>query len=552
MLEIRGGSVLEPDSVKQAVTVALAEEIPGFTSLTLDVFLEPQSMLVVSRVMEAIPAMLAVFRNDLSYIYANRRYARVTNSSRTSWKGLTVTEYLPEYLHETILPRLAQAVAGEHVSYFVEIIPADGIARTMHVTYEPFIAGDGKSDFFLMSGIDVTDLKVAQQRLYAAQKLEATAQLTAGIAHDFNNQLSVVVGALSMLKNSEQSAANLRLIELCQQAADRSTKLTSQLLSFGRRQTLQPVAMSVAGHMDAILGLARISVPDNIGVKVAIGEADCSIFVDATQFESSLLDLIFNARDSMPDGGTITINAFLARKDGDTWLRTTESEHAQFVCIEVVDEGLGMDPGVAQRAFEPFFTTKPLGNGAGMGLAMVYGFVKQSGGCVELTTAPMRGTTIRLYLPRAEHAEHYMRAVTLTKPPTAVRLHILVVEDDEGLADIVSQLLISLGHLTSRCDNADDARMIIVRTKIDVVLTDVLIRGPVSGLELREEILQAHPDVHVLCMSGYPDPSTGTAYRLDSDIPFLQKPIRLTDLANALASVQQSKFGTSPPVSDAP
>ena len=533
--------VANHSTLAQTLDDTLVDEIPGYTSLTLDVFLEPQSMLVVSRVMEAIPTMLAVFRNDLSYIYANRRYVATVNSAQKSWKGLSVREYLPEYLQEFILPRLARAVNGEHVSFFVDILPPDGITRTMHVTYEPFISADGKSDFFLMSGIDVTDLKVAQQRLYSAQRLEATAQLTGGIAHDFNNQLGVVVGALSMLRTTEQDTKNLRLLELCQQAADRCTKLTSQLLSFGRRQALQPVAMTVATHMDSILSLARVSVLDNITLDVAAEAADCSIFVDPTQFESTLLNLIFNARDSMPDGGKITIHSFLARNIGEDWLQTDRLD-AEFACIEIIDEGIGMNPDVAQRAFEPFFTTKPPGGGAGMGLAMVYGFVKQSGGHIEITTAPMRGTTVRLYLPRAERAEHYKRAVTLKKPPTGVRLHVLIVEDDAALADIISQMLVSLGHLTFACDNAEDALKLLDKTKIDVVLTDVLIRGPVNGLQLREQIISKYPSAFVICTSGYPDPRTGGPYELNSEIVFLPKPIKRDDLANALTPLQQTLF----------
>lgn len=540
-----GEVITDHSSLKQSLTEILVDEIPGFTSLTLDVFLEPQSMLVVSRVMEAIPAMLAVFRNDLSYIYANRRYVATVNSTKKTWKNLSATDYLPDYLHEFVLPRLARVVKGERVSYFVDIIPSDGITRTMHVTYEPFMSADGNSNFFLMSGIDVTDLKVAQQRLYSAQRLEATAQLTGGIAHDFNNQLGVVVGTLSMLKTTEQSAKNLRLIELCQQAADRCTKLTSQLLSFGRRQALQPVSMTVAAHMESILSLARVSVLDNITLDVATEAAECSVFVDPTQFESTLLNLIFNARDSMPNGGKITIHSFLARNHGEEWL-ATDNINAEFACIEITDEGIGMEPEVARRAFEPFFTTKLPGCGAGMGLAMVYGFVKQSGGHVELTTAPMRGTTVRLYLPRTERAEHYKRAVTLTKPPTGVRLHVLVVEDDAALADVISQMLVSLGHLTFICDNADDAFKILDRTKIDVVLTDVLIRGPMNGLQLREQVLAEYPGAYVICTSGYPDPRTGAPYEFDSDIHFLPKPIKREELANALSTLQQSKFSNSP------
>lgn len=511
--------------------------------LTLDAFLDPHAMRVTRRVLDAMPVMMAVIDTNQQYLYANERYVRAVNSSQPTWEGLTVREYLPSYLHEFVSPRLSQAARGERACDYLDIVPADGIPRTVLVNCEPLPSADGKTELFMMTGIDATDLWREQQHLSLAQKLETIGRLTGGIAHDFNNQLAIMVGALALLSRDMPSSTSQRLIDICKKAAAGCTKLTSQLLTYGGRQALQPRAMRVTDHLQSSIERARVSIPDNITFNVDADEAGYTISVDPTLMEIALVNLIFNARDALPEGGTITIGVSPASMRDDVFAKTT-SDAGNFVCIELADDGVGMDPETARRAFEPFFTTKRRSDGAGMGLAMVYGFVKQSGGHVELITAPSQGTTMRIYLPRAERAEQLKRSATPTNPAPGVRLCILVVEDDPMTCEVICERLRALGHATRSCDSAEKALQIMAGNKIDIVLTDILIRGLLDGWQLRDLVRMRYPHVRVLCTSWQPDPRAADAPELAPGTDFLPKPINFETLAAMLGSAAPRQPGS--------
>lgn len=514
---------------------------PALSNQT-DIFLKPDSMIVASAVMEAIPAMVAVLDSDLNYVYANQRYVDIVNSSRPSWRGLKLFEYLPEYLHEQIKPRVARAAKGEAVSYYLDFVPRDGITRTILVNYHQLMS-DANAGLFVMSGLDATDLRLAERRLAEAQKFETIGQLTGGIAHDFNNNIAAILGIFSLLKNVVSDGQLQGWIQTGIGAAEQCSKLTSQLLTFARRQTIQPSALNVESHINSVISLLLISMPDKISISFDNKTPDLAVYADPTQFESAIINLIFNARDALPNGGRIRIETALAKREGAAWFKVAATkcdkaaETADFVLVEVSDDGVGMTEEIANLAFEPFFTTKKRGGGSGMGLAMVDGFARQSAGAVELNTAEGLGTSVRLYLPRAERAEAYRKEAVITQPVTSVKLSVLVVEDEDDVAFVFQEMLRSMGHISITCKTAREALAIMESTdEIGVVLTDIMIGGAMSGLELRERILEQYPKVRVICTSGYQSFKSDSSIKLSSDIEFLPKPFSFDDLARQLDS----------------
>lgn len=516
-----------------------------------EIFYKPESMAVSRAVMEAIPAMVAVLDNQLNYIYANQIYVNMVNSPQPSWEGLKLFEYLPAYLHEKIKPRVERATKGEAISYYLDFVPKDGNTRTILVNYHSLLPDD-HGGLFVMTGLDATELKFAEQRLAEAQKFETIGQLTGGIAHDFNNNIAAILGIFSLLRNVVTDEKMLGWIDKGIGAADQCSKLTSQLLTFARRQTIQPRALGVNDHLRSVIELLRISIPLDISLSFADGAADVAVYADATQLESAVINLIFNARDALPRGGHVRIETSLARYRDGVWSKVagtdlgTADEAPDFVMVEVADDGIGMTQEVAKLAFEPFFTTKERGQGSGMGLAMVDGFARQSGGSVELNTAPGRGTSIRLYLPRAERADHYAREAVIKQPSACAKLSVLVVEDDDDVAFVFREMLQSMGHSVRECNNALDALAILETTDdIDIVLADIMIRGKVTGLDLRERLLERYPNVRVICTSGYQDPNSGRSSVFNSEIEFLPKPFTYCDLATRLATGVSKKCATT-------
>lgn len=506
-----------------------------------EVFSKPETMAVSRAVMEAIPAMVAVLDSQLNYIYANQKYVDMVNSTKPSWKGLKLFEYLPEYLHEKIRPRVERAAQGEALNYYLDFVPKDGMPRTILVSYHRLVA-DAHSGLFVMTGLDATELKVTEQRLAEAQKFESIGHLTGGIAHDFNNNIAAILGIFSLLRNVTFDDQMLGWIDKGVDAADQCSRLTSQLLTFARRQTIQPRALNLRDRIDSVVALLRISMPNGISINFDDDTHEGAVYADPTQLESAIINLVFNARDAMPDGGQIRIATSLAGKSNGCWFKVGSSDGAleepptDFVVIEISDDGVGMTQEVARLAFEPFFTTKERGRGSGMGLAMVDGFARQSGGTVELSTAVGRGTTVRLYLPRAEVAGSYRNRSAIKHPVSSVKLSVLVVEDEDDVAFVFREMLHSMGHVTVSCKSARDALGILKETGgIDVVLTDIVIEGSMTGLELREHILDLYPDVRVICTSGYQNYRSGGL--IGPDVEFLPKPFSFDELAKRLATV---------------
>ncbi|MDA1057266.1 MAG: ATP-binding protein [Proteobacteria bacterium] len=381
---------------------------------------------------------------------------------------------------------------------------------------------------------DLTDLHALQQPLWQAAKLEAIGNLTGGMAHDFNNYLTIIIGSLEFLGDQTRELPGATThIDRARRAADRAADLTQSLLAFARRQPLAPQVIDIAVHINSTLGLVRPTITADVTIRVDLPPDLWPIRVDASQFDPCIVNIATNARDAMPDGGTLSVtarNAVLAGNPNDP-----DSPRGNFVVIEMTDSGIGMSEAVRAAAIEPFFSTKDAGHGVGLGLSMTHGFVTQSGGQIEIDSQPGQGTTVRLYLPRAEVPP---AGVDLSAPgPVApdVGATIMIVEDDENVREIVATHLWALGYDVIEAESGDLAWPLIDQDdlRIDVLFTDIVMSGELDGLALADRARTRRPNLPIVLTSGYPGAAAEGSSIL-AELPMLQKPYRREELAVAI------------------
>jgi PAS domain S-box-containing protein len=352
-------------------------------------------------------------------------------------------------------------------------------------------------------------LAEAEAQLRQAQKMEAVGQLTGGLAHDFSNLLAGITGSLELMQariSQGRVAEAARFVTAAQSAAQRAAALTHRLLAFSRRQTLDPKPTSVNKLISGMEDLIRRTVGPAITLEV-VGAAGLWITLcDPNQLENALLNLCINARDAMPNGGRLTIETANASLD-DHAARTRELAPGQYVALCVTDTGVGMTPDLVDHVFEPFFTTKPIGQGTGLGLSMVYGFVKQSGGQVRLYSEPRRGTTVKLYLPRhigGEAEDELPPAASETAPGARPEQTALVVDDEPTVLMLVSEVLRDLGYATLEAPDGPAAlRFLRSDARLDLMVTDVGLPGGMNGRQLADAALAARPGLKILFITGY-------------------------------------------------
>ena len=383
---------------------------------------------------------------------------------------------------------------------------------------------------------DITERARLEEQLRQAQKMEAVGHLTAGVAHDFNNMLAIIWGNAELLedkigKDNPQLATVFRTT---QRAAD----LTQRLLAFSRKQVLNPEVLNVSNLIANITGLLRRTLEEHIDIETVTGTGLWNCEVDPAQLENALVNLALNARDAMPDGGKLTIETANARLDDDYAAAQAEVRPGQYVMLAVTDTGSGMPPEVREHVFEPFFTTKAVGAGSGLGLSMVYGFVKQSGGYVTIYSEEGEGTTIKLYLPRSTETEAVERKSVPGEVPVARGETVLVVEDDPDVRTLAVALLSSLGYqILEAATGVAALEQLGSTTRVNLLLTDVMLAGGMNGRELAAEAERRALGIQVLYMSGYTADAIMHHGRLDADAELLQKPFRRADLARAVRRV---------------
>jgi PAS domain S-box-containing protein len=386
-------------------------------------------------------------------------------------------------------------------------------------------------------------LKETQDQLATSQKLEAIGQLSGGIAHDFNNLLMIVIGNLETAqRHLRQGTAGTNLQRVLSNAtrgAQRAAALTSRLLAFSRRQALDPKPLNVNAFLTGVVEFLQRSLGEQVEIEAVGGAGLWQIEVDVNQLESTLVNLAINARDAMPNGGKLTIEAANIHVD-DQYVRSNpEMTPGQYIAICVTDTGSGMSPDTLNHAFEPFFTTKELGQGTGLGLSQVYGFVKQSGGHVKIYSEVGQGTTVKVYMPR--YLGKALGEDSAADEPLAEGEQtetILVVEDDADLRSYLAEILRGLKYRVITTSNAQSALMTLKANAqpVDLLLTDIIMPG-MTGRELGKKAQEARPALQVLYMTGYSRNAVVHQGRLDEGVDLLQKPVSQGELANRVRAI---------------
>jgi PAS domain S-box-containing protein len=383
---------------------------------------------------------------------------------------------------------------------------------------------------------DLTSRHRIEEELRQAQKMEAVGQLTGGLAHDFNNLLTVISGNLEMLESKLHDPKLLTLLHEAQLAADDGAKLTEQLLAFGRRQPLNPKVIDVGQLVGGFSELLRRTIGETIELRTTVTGSSNLALVDASQLQNALLNLALNARDAMPDGGRLSIEIGRVKLDVDYAEMFPQVRTGEYVLVTVSDTGHGMTEEVRRHAFEPFFTTKTVGAGTGLGLSMVYGFAKQSGGHVQLYSEATQGTSVRVFLPILKHGQAVDVATAEDPAPTIPSGSelILVVEDDLRVRRVAVARLRDAGYRVLEASNGTEA-LIVFGQNADIALlfTDMVMPGGLAGDKLAEEIRRLKPDIRVLFTSGYASPQIA-GDRLSENEVWLKKPYTARELAITL------------------
>lgn len=438
-------------------------------------------------------------------------------------------------------PARALKIAQETGHYEEEgwRVRKDGSFFWASVVIDPIRDSDGSLVGFAKITRDISERRDAQQRLEQvqrqlaeSQKMDALGQLTGGVAHDFNNLLMIISGNLHRIKREVTSERGRLALGAIETASERAASLTRQLLTFARRQSVNPQIINVADRIAAVREVLTSALGGAIKLNMEIRADLWPIFVDPTEFETALINLVVNARDAMAGGGKLTIEA------------RNVPEAAQVV-VSVTDTGEGIPDDVMNRVFDPFFTTKPVGKGTGLGLSQVHGFAHQADGRVEITSALGKGTTVSIYLPRGTAPAQ--RTATGHRAPGSAT--ILLIEDNPAVADASTGLLEQLGYTVRWASNAEAALSEIDANGIDVVFSDIVMPGRIDGLKLARTIRDRKPELPILLTTGYSE----SARDVRSDFPVLRKPYHIHDLSRELAKLTGHGVdsATSSPSADA-
>ncbi|MCA9618894.1 MAG: response regulator, partial [Myxococcales bacterium] len=372
------------------------------------------------------------------------------------------------------------------------------------------------------------------------QKMEAIGQLVGGVAHDFNNLLTVIKGNLELAMTEDQPSMAMDRLREAMSAADDAAALTHQLLAFSRKQPLRPHQVDPRALVVEMEALLRRTLGERYELEIVGSAGQWTCEVDGAQLKSAVLNLAINARDAMPNGGKITIETANIRIGREYAEEHEDLVPGAYVLIAVSDTGAGMSEEVQKRAFEPFFTTKGVGRGSGLGLSMVYGFIKQSRGHVKIYSEQFVGTTVKLYLPRStsETAAGSPIPKASETTPRGDGHIVLVVEDDASVRRVTVRILASLGYVTH--DYADAAEALVMlrgESHVDLLLTDVVLAGEMNGVELVAEARRLRPGLPVLYVSGYTENAILHHGRLDAGVELLEKPFTKKELGQRVHAV---------------
>ncbi|WP_210395047.1 cache domain-containing protein [Motiliproteus sediminis] len=485
-------------------------------------------------ILDALPAQIAYVGRDFRYRFVNQRYAEMFGFSKDEVVGKTLEEVMGREMLDHISPQIDQTLCGEETTFEYSFRRGDRELITKR-NLIPQVSSDGFVTGILNLSLDITTEKETERKLTEAQRMGAVGQLAGGLAHDFNNLLTVIIGNLISLCERHQGNAELeRYLEPAIRASRRGADITSRLLAFSRKQPLQPTAVDVVALVQEGIELLKGGLPSNIDIEFDPDDVECRAYVDASQLENVLFNLSLNARDAMPKGGTLQVTL------RERWVQVPlDYDEAvvpgDYLEIRVKDTGVGFSEEGLSRAFEPFFTTKG-GAGSGLGLSMVYGFVKQSQGYIRLDSAPGKGAEVRMLLPAVPAnyvADDGMNGTMLGSGSGDGRL-VLLVEDDADVRNIIREQLSDMGYaVVEACDGDEASTLLESLPGLYAVVSDVIMPGQTDGFELAAQVNREHPEVHVVLITGYSFEqqsrgSSGARYEL------LRKPFAPEALKSAL------------------
>jgi PAS domain S-box-containing protein len=532
------------------------------------------------RLFDQAPGFVAFLRGrQLVFELANPAYYQLVGHREIL--GKPVREALPEVEGQgffELLDRVfttGEPFVGRGLRLFVQRQPGAPLTELyVDFVYQPILEPDGTVSGIFAQGHDVTEQKRAQDELRQyrehleqlvrertraleeseverrlaeaalrqAQKMEAVGKLTGGVAHDFNNLLQIIGGNLQLLRRDLVTSERAqRRLETAVSAVERGARLASHLLAFARQQPLEPVVLNLGRLVRGMDDLLRRSLGEDIEIQTLLADDLWNAFADPNQLENVILNLVINARDAMEREGKLTLEASNVVLDGHYTLLHPDVAPGQYVLLAISDTGCGMSPEVLERVFEPFFTTKPEGRGTGLGLSMVYGFVKQTDGHIHIDSEVGRGTTMKIYLPRSLRTE-VARTEVVASPVEGGTETLLVVEDDAAVRATVVELLTELGYRVLEASDGQSALEIIRSgSPIDLLFTDVVMPGPLRSPDLARQGKALLPELEVLFTSGYAENAIVHGGRVDPGVSLLGKPYRREELARKLRHLLRNR-----------
>jgi PAS domain S-box-containing protein len=506
----------------------------------------PNSFDILQAVIEATPD--AIFVKDLEgrYVLVNEAFARFIGKSQTDIVGKNDFELYPESDARDFVAADRQVLASGKPQAFEGVATGqNGQPQTYLVSKGVYRDKDGRSLGVYGISHDITELREAhetlkrtQEALFRSQKMEAVGQLTGGLAHDFNNILAIILGNVELLQAYlPKDPYTDEIADAVLRATLHGKDLTGHLLAFSRRRLLNPQPVDVNVVVASIVRLLGRTLGATIRVTTSTSTDAGMAYADPAALEAAVLNVALNARDAMPDGGSLAIHTSTVEITAPP---ATEDDLALglYVWIALGDTGSGMPPDVVARVFEPFFTTKTGGRGTGLGLSMVYGFAKQSGGTVKIESEVGRGTTVSLFLPLAGNEPQPASLNTAPVTPSAAPRTILVVEDEADVRSIVRRQLESLGHRVLVAEAATEALLLIQGPGApDVLLTDVVLKTGINGIDLAQAAREARPGLPVIFMSGYTAVPEARQRIRNTGAPLLSKPFTTPQLERAVNAV---------------
>jgi PAS domain S-box-containing protein len=479
--------------------------------------------------------MIALLTPEGEYLEVNRTALETMGCSFDNLAGRKAWELAPvagNASAEQMMRELIRRGAGGETMQAELAVKIDGKPQTHLASIKPVLGEDGKPIYLVGEARDVSELRGAQEQLRQSQKMEALGQLTGGIAHDFNNLLTVVVGGLDLITKRATDPKLERYARNALEAAERGARLTAQLLAFSRVQRLEVKPTFVAPLIEHMRPLLKNVLGPGVEKELRLDSELMPVLADPTQLELAVLNLAINARDAMPDGGLLTIATRKITVTADP-----ELEPGDYIELGISDTGVGMPPEVMSRAFEPFFTTKEVGRGTGLGLSMVYGVARQSGGTARIESEPGKGTTVRLYFPRAGGPGEARPASTAASDEHATHAaagQVLVVDDDPDVRGFIVASLEDLGYEVREADNGEGALSAFREAAPDLVVLDFLMPG-MSGAEVARVLREERPGQPILFVSGYSE--TDAIRAAAPDATLLPKPFRADALGKAVRHV---------------